>query len=783
MGSPRVSTLVARGRAAAMEEESFFVSADEAEEGEAAHRDARRVGDGKGDGARRAETGRGDDDAFEDASDAADDAFEDPIDTSNAPAASSGGEFVSGTDTDGGGHRRAPRAPPRARAALPGVATSRVTRKSRVDDVEDDVEDDASLARRGGDVAVDVDGVGSTARLSPPSADDAIRSGRAAPETRGDARRLAALAFASAAAGSETDSRDGGFASAGDAATEPEEDASPLATDASDGFKTRRRAAVTSVTPDAPTDDSFADAGALDESTVVDVDDEASLSGFTKEKKNPGVGVKSGGVVKSSRAETPTRPRLDLARPPPLAPPLTPPSPLAPGSSRARSCPTRSDGRKDLTSPATAFRRRKSAAGFDENAPDSNAPLGASWGDENDSVPRSARSSRAEALLRDARRGSSDDASESSLQERPRSRALAEEGSGGFQNESRERRFSQNFGSASASAEVATSPPRGGPGSPFAEEDASARRASRRRAQREKYMAKLRDGFAEDAWMSPEEARRRAATARRNAHSEPEALFRRFDGFGARRGSSASDDAFSFASRATRASATYERGSATGGERRGSSRFTARAAAAEEAARARFSRSEAPGTGTGTRAPHPPPGMVSVPPHAVGVGPEAMLWQLQQQQQLVFQQMQQLQLAQQQQQRRAHAGYLHAETASANGFGADDGSRPPPDAFDLVRRNAVEEVTRLVETRLVSVHQLDADGNSLLMWACARGHRRLTKFLLKRGAAVNGRNAVGDTPLHFCLAGGHGELGAYLVAKGADEAAANDRGATPYEGM
>ena len=775
MGSPRVSTLVARGRAAAMEEESFFVSADEAEEGEAAHRDARRVGDGKGDGARRAETGRGDDDAFEDASDAADDAFEDPIDTSNAPAASSGGEFVSGTDTDGGGHRRAPRAPPRARAALPGVATSRVTRGSRVDDVEDD----ASLARRGGDVAVDVDGVGSTARLSPPSADDAIRSGRAAPETRGDARRLAALAFASAAAGSETDSRDGGFASAGDAATEPEDE--PLATDASDGFKTRRRAAVTSVTPDAPTDDSFADAGALDESTVVDVDDEASLSGFTKEKKNPGVGVKSGGVVKSS-PETPTRPRLDLARPPPLAPPLTPPSPLAPGSSRARSCPTRSDGRKDLTSPATAFRReRKSAAGFDENAPDSNAPLGASWGDENDSAPRSARSSRAEALLRDARRGSSDDASESSLQERPRSRALAEEGSGGFQNESRERRFS-HFGSASASAEVATSPPRGGPGSPFAEEDASARRASRRRLQREKYMAKLRDGFAEDAWMSPEEARRRAATARRNAHSEPEALFRRFDGFGARRGSSASDDAFSFASRATRASmSTYERGSATGGERRGSSRFTARAAAAEEAARARFSRSEAPG------APHPPPGMVSVPPHAVGVGPEAMLWQLQQQQQMVFQQMQQLQLAQQQQQRRAHAGYLHAETRqSANGFGADDGSRPTwsdLDAFDLVRRNAVEEVTRLVETRLVSVHQLDADGNSLLMWACARGHRRLTKFLLKRGAAVNGRNAVGDTPLHFCLAGGHGELGAYLVAKGADEAAANDRGATPYEGM
>jgi ankyrin repeat protein len=108
---------------------------------------------------------------------------------------------------------------------------------------------------------------------------------------------------------------------------------------------------------------------------------------------------------------------------------------------------------------------------------------------------------------------------------------------------------------------------------------------------------------------------------------------------------------------------------------------------------------------------------------------------------------------------------------------------PSPDAFALVRANAFEEVTRLVETRVVSVHQLDAHGNSLLMWACSGGHRRLTKFLLKRGAAVNGRNAIGNTPLHFCLAGGHGELGAYLVAKGADETAANDRGATPYEGL
>jgi hypothetical protein len=322
----------------------------------------------------------------------------------------------------------------------------------------------------------------------------------------------------------------------------------------------------------------------------------------------------------------------------------------------------------------------------------------------------------------------------------------------------------------------------------FAEEDASARRASRRRAQREKYMAKLRDGFAEDAWMSPEEARRRAAATRRNAHSEPDGRRFRFESQNVTHHESrnAVDDSrqalFSSASRRS-ASAAYERGSATAGERRGSSRFTARAAAAEEAARERFLRREkgagpetAQGTETRGMRGYSPPGMV--PPHPVGVGPEAMLWHLQQQQQMVFQQMQQLQLAQQQQQQqqRHFAGSLYLpETMSP--------SSPSPDAFALVRANAVEEVTRLVDARVVSVHQLDAHGNSLLMWACSGGHRRLTKFLLKRGAAVNGRNAVGNTPLHFCLAGGHGELGAYLVAKGADDTAANDRGATPYEGL
>ena len=193
---------------------------------------------------------------------------------------------------------------------------------------------------------------------------------------------------------------------------------------------------MTSMTPDAPTDDSFADAGALDESTVVDDDDKRL---FPDKKIN---------VVKSGVSlETPTRPRLDLARPPPLAPPLTPPSPLAPGSSRARSCPTRSDGRKDLTSPATAFRRRKAPPVSTRRRRTRTRPS-ARAGATRTTRRRGARA-RAAPRRFYAPRGVAPAMTRAS----PRSRnALArgrsaEEGSGGFQNASR--RFS-HFGSASA---------------------------------------------------------------------------------------------------------------------------------------------------------------------------------------------------------------------------------------------------------------------------------------------------------------------------------------------
>ena len=216
------------------------------------------------------------------------------------------------------------------------------------------------------------------------SADGAIRE-TAPTSLVGDARRLAALAFESAAADdSETDSRDGRFASAGEtAATEPEPE--------DDSFAPRRGLSredallrrlsppdASAATEPEPEDDSFADAGAeLDESAV-----EASAAVLGAETAR----VTDDEPAATRRASPVRTPRLDLARPPPLAPPLTPPSPLAPGSlsrarpgtpgggdATARAAPSReSDGRRDLTTPAT-FRRAKSDDGGFDGASDGRA--------------------------------------------------------------------------------------------------------------------------------------------------------------------------------------------------------------------------------------------------------------------------------------------------------------------------------------------------------------------------------------------------------------------------
>ena len=278
--------------------------------------------------------------------------------------------------------------------------------------------------------------------------------------------------------------------------------------------------------------------------------------------------------------------------------------------------------------------------------------------------------------------------------------------------------------------------------------------------------------LAEDAWTRVRAAPPKGSPER----TEPEALFgcRRFRRF-SRRGSSASD-AFSFGPRDC-ASATY------GGEARPAASAAARPRRAPPQRRRRRVRVQSLGNaGTdGDARMHPPrspPGFVSSPRGGGVLDPEAMLWP--QQQQMVFQQ-RRLQLAQQQQ-RRAHAG-LPFSSQFSRIVGAGERFRrrrrlaSAAERVRLVRRNAVEEVTRLVETRSVSVHQLDAEWELLLMWACALG----------TGAGQVPPNEASTVEMQpatrrCTLLGGHGELGAHR-RQGQRTRPRRTTGARRHEGM
>ena len=104
----------------------------------------------------------------------------------------------------------------------------------------------------------------------------------------------------------------------------------------------------------------------------------------------------------------------------------------------------------------------------------------------------------------------------------------------------------------------------------------------------------------------------------------------------------------------------------------------------------------------------------------------------------------------------------------------------------MVRSNRVAELEAYFDSPecALSVNTIDPrTGNSLLLVACQNGNKRVTKLLLRRGAALNHRNHRGNSCLHFAYCFGFTELGEYLLSKGADDSLRNSEGLTCYEGV
>ena len=67
---------------------------------------------------------------------------------------------------------------------------------------------------------------------------------------------------------------------------------------------------------------------------------------------------------------------------------------------------------------------------------------------------------------------------------------------------------------------------------------------------------------------------------------------------------------------------------------------------------------------------------------------------------------------------------------------------------------------------LLAAH--NSRGQTPLMLACAAGHGRIIKLLLRKGAALNTQDATGLSALHHAVLGGHRAVAQHLLKAGAD---------------
>ena len=602
----------------------------------------------------------------------------------------------------------------------------------------------------------------------------------------------------------DDDDEEGGFASAGnDGAGDPAGpgdgpgDASNPPGDASD--------------PDRSfgADDSFAD-------PALDLDDPAAGEGDA-------VGTPSKFIGAADRSLSRSRPA-----------PLSPPSPLIAPSDRA------------------SFRLvRQSSAGVTSNVASVAAPWteagrdkAGGWGEGGAGDLQTRRMSKAEEVLKAATRHSSDDDDVDELASSSDGEGAGPGRAGGgpstpVTSSLAPPRLARGLssGSGGGGSGSGSFSPYGGSDGDFSPHgthggsDSASRRTERRRLQKERYLAKLHNGFGSTS-TDAESLRRRAEALRRNASSEPEPASSRLrhswsgGAGGGGRGDRDSSYRGGIHSRVdgrkwldAGPGGRTRGGFETTGERRGSTRLTASAslresesavlAAGRDPRRTRSGGfageaigSPAGGSPMGAMMGSPMGAMMGSPMGAMMGSPGAMpmpafggvmglmapqMQHAQMQHMIMMQQQMQEQMRRYQEQMQMQMAGMSVQSPQAPVANAATSQGVTEErlrrVFHLVADNADDEVMGLIDAGAVGVDLADDGGNTLLMASCAAGHKRLSRHLVKRGAGLNKRNAEGNTALHFALAMGHVELGDFLVAKGADDGATNNYGMSPFEGL
>ncbi|GMI06083.1 hypothetical protein TrLO_g2301 [Triparma laevis f. longispina] len=115
--------------------------------------------------------------------------------------------------------------------------------------------------------------------------------------------------------------------------------------------------------------------------------------------------------------------------------------------------------------------------------------------------------------------------------------------------------------------------------------------------------------------------------------------------------------------------------------------------------------------------------------------------------------------------------------------GEEDIARDNAHKAILAVKNANFDDLETVLDEDVQIDTKDEYGNTLLILACQQGNKRMSKFLLRRGATINQQNNLGNTLLHYLHEYKNDSLFEYMKQKGADDSFVNADGCTCYEGL
>lgn len=115
----------------------------------------------------------------------------------------------------------------------------------------------------------------------------------------------------------------------------------------------------------------------------------------------------------------------------------------------------------------------------------------------------------------------------------------------------------------------------------------------------------------------------------------------------------------------------------------------------------------------------------------------------------------------------ALAAALAAATASAS------------EPWDTVEAGDAARLRSLLDGDPACAHRVDAEGDSLLHTAAARGHVEIARMLIEAGVDVDRAGLAGRTPLSFAAREGHADMVRFLLDHGADTSARGPWGFTP----